>query len=520
VFCARAATAETARPSFVASASVKASCEKPRVGASQYTSVAFPDRQGTLNDEKSWLRSYSDETYLWYREIPNVNAANYPTADAWFNALKTPALALSGAPKDRFHFTESTEDVESENAGVSFGYGLSFVRTSSGLPRKVYVTVVTPGSPADVAGVKRGDLLVSVDGADFQNGDTQAAFDTINKGLFPSVIGESHNIVFAPFNGGAQRSVVLAAASVALRPVPVSGIVTTPTGRVGYINFATFGSYVAEKAIADAMAGLVAAGGVTDLVLDLRYNGGGYVFISAETAFMIAGQARTGSKTFELYKTNDKKPFGAEDSELFYNVGSGAPGGVTQGVRLPSLNLGRVFVLTQGGTCSASESLINGLRGIDVEVVLIGGQTCGKPYGFQSTDNCGVTYSTIQVTGVNNKGEGDFIDGFAPTCKANDDLGGALGDPAEKQLAAALKYRATGVCAPVAASTSISDNSSKKAADRNTASEVLGVRETARRADTEKLMTPKNLDRSSGVPLAPAAPLNLGEVDGEGKAKR
>jgi carboxyl-terminal processing protease len=103
-------------------------------------------------------------------------------------------------------------------------------------------------------------------------------------------------------------------------------------------------------------------------------------------------------------------------------------------------------VLTSASTCSASEAVINGLRGVDVEVNLIGGQTCGKPYGFTPVDNCGTTYFSIEFRGVNAKGFGDFTDGFAPTCAVPDDLAHALGDPAENQLAAALSYRTTGVC--------------------------------------------------------------------------
>jgi hypothetical protein len=90
--------------------------------------------------------------------------------------------------------------------------------------------------------------------------------------------------------------------------------------------------------------------------------------------------------------------------------------------------------------------VINGLRGVDVQVDLIGGQTCGKPYGFTPTDNCGTTYFSIQFQGVNAKNFGDFADGFAPTCTVPDDMAHALGDPAEGMLAAALSYRATNAC--------------------------------------------------------------------------
>ena len=120
----------------------------------------------------------------------------------------------------------------------------------------------------------------------------------------------------------------------------------------------------------------------------------------------------------------------------------------TPGQALPQLGLSRVTLLTGPGTCSASESIANGLRGVNVQVALVGEATCGKPYGFLPQDNCGTTYFAIQFNGVNNKGFGDYADGLAPTCQVADDFGRALGDPLEGRLAAALSYRATGICPP------------------------------------------------------------------------
>ena len=503
VFCARSATPETPRPNFVVSTSVRNKCEIPRVGASQFTGRPFPDTQGTLADEKSWLRSWSDETYLWYREIPALNPADFATTTQWFDALKTPASALAGAAKDRFHFDQDTAEYEAGNAGVSYGYGIKWSAVRSSPPRQWIAAVVTPGSPAALAGVQRGDSLFSIDGAIFQ---TTSNVNRLNAALFPTALGEQHSFVLTPAGGGAQKAVQLTSSAVEIRPVPVSGIINTASGKVGYIAFTTFSTFTAEKAIADAVAGLAASGGITDLVLDLRYNGGGYLFIAAETAFMIAGNARTAGKNFEVTKSNDKKPFGPDDAELFYNVGSGYTGGVTAGQALPSLNLRRVFVLTSAGSCSASEALINGLRGIDVEVILIGGQTCGKPYGFFATSNCGTTNFSIQFTGVNNKGEGNYIDGFAPTCAASDDLSKALGDPTERQLAAALSYRTTGVCAPSA----VSDNAPKQLALKREADDGQAVRTSERPSDNIKLMLPSDAPRGGAKTIEPRAPTTLG----------
>ena len=122
-----------------------------------------------------------------------------------------------------------------------------------------------------------------------------------------------------------------------------------------------------------------------------------------------------------------------------------------------------MFVLSGPGTCSASEAVINGLRGIDVEVVLVGATTCGKPYGFYPQDNCGTTYNTVQFRGVNAKGFGDYADGFTPAnapgaastkipgCAVEDDFAHQFGDPAEARLAAALGYREEGSCPAVTA---------------------------------------------------------------------
>ena len=101
---------------------------------------------------------------------------------------------------------------------------------------------------------------------------------------------------------------------------------------------------------------------------------------------------------------------------------------------------------------------MNGLRGVDVEVIQIGSTTCGKPYGFYPVDNCGTTYFTVQFRGVNEKGFGDYTDGFSPAntaanagtvvpgCSVADDFTNPLGVDTEGRLAAALAYREAPVC--------------------------------------------------------------------------
>ncbi len=101
---------------------------------------------------------------------------------------------------------------------------------------------------------------------------------------------------------------------------------------------------------------------------------------------------------------------------------------------------------------------MNGLRGVGVNVIQIGSTTCGKPYGFYPTDNCGTTYFTIQFRGINALNFGDYTDGFSPAntvanigtavpgCSVGDDFTAQLGDSSEGRLAAALSYRITQSC--------------------------------------------------------------------------
>jgi hypothetical protein len=418
-------------------------CAAPRTGLDS-EGKAYPDRQGTLLDELKFLRAWANEYYLWYNEIPSTyRMADFSNTLDYFAVLKTQALTASGQKKDKYHFTYPSSEWEAlSTAGVDLGYGITWSRNSSTAPRTWLATIVEPGSPAANAGIERGDMLVSVDGTDFVNSNDSAGIDKINAGLFPETVGEQHKFTL-------QRSqnvydVTIKAASVSADPVKNVKVLDTPTGRVGYLSFESHNA-VSEKRLIDAFSQLKTAG-VSDLVLDMRYNGGGLLYVASELAYMIAGPTQTSGKVFERPAYNDKI---AEQPAIMFRstaYGFASPSPAPSGQPLPYLGLKRVTVLTTSGTCSASEAVVNGLRGVDVEVNLIGGQTCGKPYGFTPVPNCGTTYFSIEFKGVNNKGFGDYSDGMAPTCNVADDLKHSVGDPAEGLLAAALSYRATNSC--------------------------------------------------------------------------
>jgi carboxyl-terminal processing protease len=440
-----------------------AKCATPRSGTDPFTGRAYPDQKGTLDDEKTWLRAWTDDTYLWYREVPALDPAAYATALAYFNALKTSAMTASGKPKDQFHFTFDTAQWEQlSQASVEVGYGITLAALSRKPPRQYVIAYVELGSPADTK-VVRGAQIMKVDGADLVNATDPASINTLNAGLFPATVSESHVFDVMDYGQTSTHQVTLVSASVTSAPVPPTLVhtISTTTGPVGYIFFNDH-TAPAEKGLSDAISQLKQAN-VTDLVLDIRYNGGGYLDIASELAYMIAGAGRTAGQTFDRVQFNDKHPTTnpvtgqALSPTPFFSTAQGFSLG--SGTSLPSLGLGRVYVLTGSGTCSASEAVLNGLAGVNVQVFQIGATTCGKPYGFYPADNCGTTYFSIQFQGVNAKGYGDYADGFTPGatttagfpgCSVSDDFGHALGDAAEVRLATALSYRASGSCTGVA----------------------------------------------------------------------
>ena len=429
---------------IVASATVAGLCAAPRAGVNPDTGAAYPDRTGSLDNEKSWVRGWIDETYLWYTEVPTtLKAADYATPIAWFNVLKTPLTTASGRAKDRFHFTYDTEVYRQLSpGGVSAGYGMETAAIRSSPPRDIRIAFVEPNSPATNASLQRGAKILTIDGINVVSSTGTANVNAINAALSPKAVGESHTFTFE-VNGVAQSPVQLTAAQVTSTPVQNVQVIDTGSGRVGYLLF--------NDHITTSEAQLIAAvntfkqgAGIQDLVLDMRYNGGGQLLIASRLAYMISSPAVTAGKTFEQLTFNDKNPFHLTAAQTLTPF----TGTSRSGQALPTLGLSRVTVLTGPDTCSASESVINSLRGVGVTVNLVGGTTCGKPYGFYPQDNCGTTYFAIQFKGVNQQGSGDYGDGFAPTagCTVADDFTHQLGDQSEARLSAALTLRSTGAC--------------------------------------------------------------------------
>ena len=433
----------------------------PGGGNGNYTAGVFPARASLANqctafNEKMFLRSWTNDLYLWYSEVADRNPNSIPDVLDYFDALKTPQLTPSGAEKDRFHFTFDTEAWHDlSESGLSIGYGAELTILGDGRPpRRAVVAFVEPGTPASAANLVRGMEVVTVNGVDFVNDNTQSGVDLLNDAFFPDSENQTFTFGFRPPGSGGIVNVQLTSENITHTPVLLADSIDQGGVNVGYL---VFNDHIAtaEEELVDAVNALQ-ADNVQDLILDIRYNGGGFLDIASELAYMISG--RTG--TFETQQFNGKmpgrnpvfdvplEPTPVHTTTQDFSLPPNQP--------LPTLGLDRVYVITGPNTCSASEAIMNGLRGLGVQVFQIGSTTCGKPYGFYPQDNCGTTYFSIQFQGINAMGFGDYPDGFAPQnqggvrsvdlpgCSVADDFEHPLGNANEARLQAALDFRASG----------------------------------------------------------------------------
>lgn len=383
--------------------------------------------------QKAWLADYMNDWYFWYAISPRPPADGYSTAEGYFEALLYTGTS-NAFPADRWSYSQSTESFNRfYGDGATLGYGLSVaaleLERNGSLP--LYVRYVEPQSPAAAQGVARGDQVISI------NGNSAASLVTNDDfaALTANAAGDRLTLVLR--RNGADRTVSLTAAVFNLTPVQGTRVFTSTAGRrIGYLMVKDMVSQVLTPLDA-AFAGFRSQG-VQDLVLDLRYNGGGLVSVGAQVSSYIAGLRGQGLRYATLLY-NDKR----QSTNQSFNFSQPAS----------ALGTPRVFVLMGRRTCSASEQLINGLRGAGVEVVAVGETSCGKPVGFNPAPNCGRTWSAVTFESVNHRNQGRYFDGFAPTCAVSESFTAAQGEAGDPLLEAAAEFADTGSCPAASAAT-------------------------------------------------------------------
>ncbi len=403
---------------------------------------------GSTADRQDWLRCHFDSTYFWYRLSPRPSPSGYATVEAYFDALlyrnRDPIPGGGGArwPVDTYSGFQSTESFNRFfGEGQSLGYGLAVNGLEAVAERamRLFVRYVEPLSPAARStalpgGLRRGDEIVRINNTPVTTLIAANDFSALS----PATAGSLLRLEVRRGDGPVVAA-TLAAAVFPLTPVQAGQVVLSPGGRrLGYVFVKDMIDEVQTRSptLGSVISGFQAQG-IQDLVLDLRYNGGGLVSMGATVASFASGSARAGQLYARLLH-NDKQSARNRDFAL------GNPG------NWPGLP--RVYVLTGPRTCSASEQVINGLSGVGVDVVAIGDVTCGKPVGFvPADDGWGTTYSIVNFEAVNARNEGRYFDGLWPTCAVAEDVArpiGALDDP----LLVAAAFHADGGSCPAALS--------------------------------------------------------------------
>jgi carboxyl-terminal processing protease len=369
-----------------------------------------------------FVRDVLDEYYLWYQELPRANPANYPSPQAYLEAVRYRPL------DETFSYITSRDANEAFYGDSQFvGFGFSTQLTD----REMRVLQVFPESPAAEAGMARGDRILEVDGrsvgALIDDGSINAAFGASTPGVTSTILVQSRD--------GEERRSTLSKRVVTIPTVSLTRTFQVDGRTVGYLFFRNFVE-PSTAALNEAFAALRESG-ATELVVDVRYNGGGLVDVAVHLAALIGGVPTQG-RVFATYQHNDRHP------EL------------NETIRFPdappqALDLSRVIVITTRSSASASELLINGLRP-HLPVVVIGDATYGKPVGQYGFTFCDKVFAPVAFALVNAEGNGDFFGGIAPDCRAADDVEHELGVADEASLGEALHYIGTGQCRAAATS--------------------------------------------------------------------
>jgi hypothetical protein len=374
-----------------------------------------------------WLADYMNEWYFWYRLAPHPDPATYATVESLFTALLYTGTDAT-FPADRWSRSETNESFNrffGDGATLGWGVSVAGLEVAGDGTQPLYVRHVEAASPAAAQDVRRGDQIMSI------NGQPASALVAANDFAALSALNAGDTLTLVLRRQGVDRSVSLVASVFALTPVTDTAVLQSSGGRkLGYV--------VVKDMITQALAPLdtafaqFKAAGVSDVVLDLRYNGGGLVSTGATLASYIAGLRGSGMDYARLLY-NDKRA--ASNNQRFpFSTPTAA------------LGLPRAFVLMGRRTCSASEQVINGLRGAGIEVIAIGETTCGKPVGFLPSSACGFTYSVVNFESVNERNEGRYFDGFDATCAVAEDFTAPIGNLSEPLLSAAAHYADGGGC--------------------------------------------------------------------------
>ncbi|MCL9998321.1 MAG: S41 family peptidase [Erythrobacter sp.] len=435
----------------------------------------------SLSARQDFADQVLNEWYLFPDLLASVNRATVSNLDDYLDARVAPARA---ANRDRF-FTFATSIAEENaliNSGSSAGFGIRLSYDAAN--RRLFVVEAYEGAAALGAGIDRGTEITAIGTTSanlqsvsslFATGGSQAVADALG----PSTPGVSRVLRFVQ-PGGASQERTVTKTEFALDPVSDRyGLVILNDGprRIGYINLRTFIIADATNQLRSAF-GTLNAQGVTELIIDLRYNGGGLVSVGDSLGDLM-GRGRVGQVWSREVLRASKA---AENStQLFRNEAN-------------AITPTKVAFITTGASASASELVVNSmLPYLGNNMALVGANSFGKPVGQFGFDlaACDLRIRAVSFQTVNASNQGEYYTGLASvvpnTCRAGDDITRPLGDPQEASIAAALDFLAGRACTPIGAI--------------DTGSEIAGTGATGGQSARQGLDLPER------EPLQPRKPL-------------
>jgi len=357
------------------------------------------------------------DTYLWYQQVPDLNPSDFASPEELLEYV------VDAVELDRFSYISSAESYQNYfEEGTYIGFGFSSVINEA--EDALILRYVFNDSPAGEAQLTRGDQITAIDGV--------TVADLISQGTIDDAFGEAEEGISRTLTivnkNDVQFDVELVKTLVTMNTVLSSEVIEYQDKRYGYLVFSGF----IEPSVAElqqAFEQFVVAQ-VDDIILDLRYNGGGRVSVANKLASLIGGGSTIG-KVFTRYFHNDK-----------YTHWNSA----TNFMQQNTAGWQSLYVITTGSSCSASELTINSLNPF-VDVKLIGSKTCGKPVGMYGAEFCEKRIQPIEFQTTNHDNEGDYFDGMSVDCTAADDLTRDFADVSEGMLAATLELATNNACA-------------------------------------------------------------------------
>ena len=413
------------------------------IGGTPTPTPTAPALGCTLAERQTWTLAQLNEWYLFPSLLDaTVNPAAHASVQSYIDALVAPARAQS---KDRYftYITSIAEENAFFNSGASAGFGIRLSYDT--VNRRLFVMEAYEGAPALTAGIDRGTEIMAIGtspatmqtvSALFASGGAQAVSDALG----PATAGLSRTLTIR--TNGVDSTITVTKADYTITPVSsrYGAKVFDDAGRkIGYINLRTFID-TADPALKSAFASFKAQG-VTQLIVDVRYNGGGLVSIAELFSdLMNAGRA----PQVLSYTTFRPEKAAYNETQPFTN-------------RTEAITPIKIAFIGTGSSASASELIINAQTPyLGANSEQIGSNTYGKPVGQIGLDKatCDDRLRVVAFKTENANHQGDYFTGLkafvGATCSAGDDITKPLGDPAEASVKVALDYLAGRACTPIA----------------------------------------------------------------------